>query len=276
MPKTKSVATISEMAFTPEQMDLITGTIARNATPDELKLFLYRCKNMGLDPLKPGMVHFIKYGNTPGTIVVGIEGFRAKAQTSKLLAGIKRGVLRDDKGNCLGAWAEVRRKDWSEPARAEVSLKEYSTGKAMWASKPETMIQKVAEAAALRMAFPDDLGGVYTDDEMQREIELNKYSIKPEQPAPGDGIQLEGFVMPAIAGPKLANKILETIPKATLEEWVIAAEKKYDGKDMAKVAPKTKNLYDTVVARIVQLENECMPAAPADEEQPGEFENFDK
>lgn len=261
---------VPDSSFTPEQMRLITGTVARGATPDELALFLYRCKNMGLDPLKPGQVHFIKYGNSPGSIVTGIDGFRAKANRSKLLSGIKRGVIRDDKGACLGGWAEVRRKDWSEPARAEVSLTEYSTGKAMWAKMPETMIQKVAEAAALRMAFPDDLGGIYTDDETQKLIEDGKGLVKPEQPASGDGVQPVGFVFPAIAGPKLAGKVLENVDKDLLIQWVNACETKYVGKT---IPPKTKNLYDTVIARICFLEEESKPMELGDED-PSEFEDF--
>ena len=65
--------------FTPEQMQLITSTVARGASPQELQLFLYRCKLMGLNPLKPGQIHFVKYGNSPGTIVVVIDGFRSIA-----------------------------------------------------------------------------------------------------------------------------------------------------------------------------------------------------
>jgi hypothetical protein len=61
--------------FTKEEIDLIKSTVAKGATDPELKLFLYRCKNMELDPLKPGQVHFIKYGSNPGTMVVGIDGF---------------------------------------------------------------------------------------------------------------------------------------------------------------------------------------------------------
>jgi phage recombination protein Bet len=164
--KQSSLAVMRE--FTPEQVDLIKATVAKGATDNELKLFLYRCHNMGLDPLKPGMVHFIKYGTAPGSIVVGIDGFRAKAQSTGKFAGIARGVVRDDKGKCIGAWCEVRRSDWQHPAREEVSLAEYSTGKAMWAKMPETMIKKVAEAATLRMAFPDDFGGIYAEEEMHQ------------------------------------------------------------------------------------------------------------
>lgn len=154
--------------FTPEQVELIKATVAKGATDNELKLFLYRCQNMGLDPLKPGQVHFIKYGSNPGSIVVGIDGFRVKAARTGKLVGIKRGAIRDEAGKLIGAWCEVYRKDWTHPAREEVSLAEYNTGKAMWAKMPETMIKKVAEAAALRMAFPDDLGGMYAEEEMQQ------------------------------------------------------------------------------------------------------------
>ncbi len=161
-------AQITEQEFTKEQLTLIKATVAKNATNDELSLFLYRCKNMGLDPLKPGQVHFIKYGSSPGTIVVGIDGFRSRADRTGNYAGISRGVTRDDKGKCIGAWCEVYRKDWSHPAKAEVSLAEYTTGKAMWAKMPETMIQKVAEVAALRMAFPNELGGFYAEEELGR------------------------------------------------------------------------------------------------------------
>jgi phage recombination protein Bet len=172
--------------FTAEQLQLINSTIAKGATPDELKLFLYRCQTLGLDPLKPGQIYFIKYGTSPGTIVVGIEGFRSRASRTGKLSGIKRGALRDDQGNLIGAYAEVFRSDWKEPAREEVPLSEYNTGKGNWQKMPETMIKKVAEAAALRMAFPDDLGGVYTKEEMDQ-AETESHLIRVQQPEPGDG-----------------------------------------------------------------------------------------
>lgn len=151
-----------------EQINLIKATVAKNATDSEMELFLYRCKNMDLDPLKPGQIHFVKYGQNPGSIVVGIDGFRSKAAKTGKHVGTKRGVVRDDKGKCLGAWCEVYRSDWQHPAREEVSLVEYNAGKAQWLKMPETMIKKVAEAAALRMAFPDELGGLYSPDEMDQ------------------------------------------------------------------------------------------------------------
>lgn len=155
--------------FSNDQLELIKSTVAKGATNDELKLFLYRCKNMGLDPLKPGQVHFVKYGNNPGSMIVGIDGIRAKASRTGKLAGIKRGVTKDENGKCIGGWCEVYRSDWQHPAREEVPMSEYNTGKAQWQSKPETMIKKVAEVAALRMAFPDDLGGMYAEEEVQRD-----------------------------------------------------------------------------------------------------------
>lgn len=155
-----------KQSFSEDQLKLIISTVAKGATSEELKLFLYRCKNMGLDPLKPGMVHFIKYNNSPGTIVVGIDGFRSRAAQTGKHTGTKRGIIRDESLRCIGAWAEVYRSDWQHPAREEVPFEEYSTGKGSWAKMPETMIKKVAEVAALRMAFPDELGGIYSADEM--------------------------------------------------------------------------------------------------------------
>ena len=54
---------------------------------------------------------------------------------------------------------------------------------------PETMIKKVAEAAALRMAFPEDLSGIYTHAEMQQadvvgEVERTVKEKQPKEEAP--------------------------------------------------------------------------------------------
>lgn len=261
-------------SFTPEQMNLITTVIAKNATPDELKLFLYRCKILNLDPLKPGKIHFVKYGGGPGTIVIGIEGFREFAQRTNLLAGVQRGVTKDAQGRITYGWCEVRRKDWDHPVREDVPFEEYNTGKTTWAEFPETMIKKVAEAAALRIAFSDQmegLGGIYIQEEFDKKKEDNKYRINADQPEPGDGVQPEGFVMPGLAGPRLAGKILDNVDKHLLDEWIGAAEKKYEGREMP---PKTKNLYETVCARVMELENASKPIELEDED-PTEFENFE-
>jgi len=171
--------------FTKEQLQLITSTVAKGASPQELQLFLYRCKLMGLNPLKPGQIHFVKYGNGPGTIVVGIEGFRSIAGRTGKLAGIERGATKDEKGVLIGAWAKVYRHDWTHPAHEQVPFKEYDTGRGPWQKMPETMIKKVAEAAALRMAFPDDLGGVYEAAEMSQAE--NRHAPSNMQPSDEDG-----------------------------------------------------------------------------------------
>lgn len=172
--------------FSNEEMQLITDTVAKGASPKELQLFLYRCKLMGLNPLKPGQIHFVKYGTSPGTIVVGIEGFRSIAGRTGKLSGVERGVNRDEKGNIIEGWAKVWRSDWKQPAFETVPMAEYNTGKAMWAKMPETMIKKVAECAALRMAFPDDLGGVYESAELDQ-ASKNLHAPTNNQPDDDDG-----------------------------------------------------------------------------------------
>jgi hypothetical protein len=58
-------------------------------------------------------------------------------------------------------------------------MKEYSTGKALWASKPKTMLIKVAESQALRRAF--SISGIYSPEEMGQwecEVQGIKFETK--------------------------------------------------------------------------------------------------
>jgi phage recombination protein Bet len=170
---------VTQSNLSREQIDLIKSTVAVGATDNELKLFLYTAAKRGLDPLLK-QIYFIKRnrwnketGQTEsvGTIQTGIDGFRLISDRTKKLSGIKRGVIREG-GKLVGAWAEVYRSDWKEPARVEVSFNEYKqvnkNGEliGLWATMSENQLQKCAEAAAHRMAFPEDLSGIYTDDEM--------------------------------------------------------------------------------------------------------------
>lgn len=52
---------------------------------------------------------------------------------------------------------------------ALVFFDEYNTGKNLWVSKPKTMISKVAEMHALRMAFPDELQNIYVEEEFEKD-----------------------------------------------------------------------------------------------------------
>lgn len=51
---------------------------------------------------------------------------------------------------------------------AEVYFDEYTTGKNLWQTKPHTMIAKVAEMHALRMACPEELAQAYAEEEIEK------------------------------------------------------------------------------------------------------------
>jgi phage recombination protein Bet len=184
--KSQNVTLAEKFGYTESQLDLVKRTVAKNATDDELELFFYRAKILQLNPLMPGQIYFIKYGNAPGTIIIGIDGFRARAHATGKLSGCERGIIRNDKGVCTGAWANIYRSDWTKPAHEEVSLAEYNTGKGNWLKMPETMVKKVAEAAALRLAFPTDLGGLYISEEMDQAEPRQVKEVKSDIAGPGN------------------------------------------------------------------------------------------
>ena len=171
---------------------------------DELVMFLNLCKFNQLNPwLKEA--YCIKYGSEPATMVVAKEAFQKRAEEHPSYDGCEAGIivyngageiiyrkgafkLPDEK--VIGGYAEVWRKDKSHSYRIEVSFDEYAGRKKdgtlnnQWASKPATMIRKVALVQALREAFPKSLGGMYTAEEQgQVEPETTANIIDMEQPA---------------------------------------------------------------------------------------------
>jgi len=158
----------------PEKIDLIKRTICRDATDDELELFLYRCRTTGLDPFLQ-QIHAVKRWDGQQkkhvmSIQTGIAGFRLIAErTGNYAPGRQASFEHDAEGRLLAATAYVLKctKDgtWhevAETARYEefVQLTKESKPNKFWREKPHLMLAKCAEAAALRRAFPADLSGI--------------------------------------------------------------------------------------------------------------------
>lgn len=156
--------------YTSEQIQLIKDTIAVGATDDELKLFLYTANKHKLDPLIR-QIHFVKRGGKM-TIQTGIDGYRAIANRTGDLAGIDDAIYDSEAGKApKKATVTVYRliKGNRIPFTATARWSEYAPPGDqgfMWLKMPYLMLAKCAEALALRKAFPDDLAGIYTDEEM--------------------------------------------------------------------------------------------------------------
>ena len=169
--------------ITPDQVELIKSQIAVNATDDELKLFLHVANKSGLDPLAR-QIYFIKRGGKM-TIMTAIDGFRAIADRTGQYIGSSDPVF-EDKGDIpIKATVTVNKVvagvvgDFTATAR----WSEYYPGEAqgfMWNKMPHTMLGKCAEALALRKAFPAQLSGLYTGDEMDQA----NNDDKPNEPPP--------------------------------------------------------------------------------------------
>jgi phage recombination protein Bet len=156
--------------FSREKIELIKRTIAVGATDDELELFLYTAKKTGLDPLAR-QIYAIKRGGKM-TIQTGIDGYRLIADRTGQLAGISDYTF-DSEDDKFPKRASVTVKKLIEGNIAEFTATarwtEYSQMQSqMWQKMPYLMLGKCAEALALRKAFPADLSGVYTAEEMSQ------------------------------------------------------------------------------------------------------------
>lgn len=149
--------------------------------------FLHACERTGLDPLARQIYCIGRFGSDglEWSIQTAIDGFRVIAERSRQYAGQDPAEWLTESGEWVPAFVKklhgdhplaarvsVYRHDWDRPMVGIATWDEYAQTKrngdltAMWAQRGPGQLAKCAEALAMRKAFPQDLSGIYTDDEM--------------------------------------------------------------------------------------------------------------
>lgn len=166
-----------------DKIEVLKRNMCKGGSDDDLAIFLHACNRTGLDPYLRQIYSvprdsWDKNGVkiTQMTIQTGIDGYRLIAERSgKYMPGKEYTFSYDSNGNLATATAYVKKlgpdNQWHDIAHT-VHMNEYAAKKkdggyqAMWATKPHVMLGKCAESAVLRKAFPADLSGLYTSEEM--------------------------------------------------------------------------------------------------------------
>ena len=177
MSNSSALAVNSDQNFWDEQQLAALKQIGlANAPKPELAVFLHYCQRTGLDPFAR-QIYMIERGGR-FTIQSSIDGLRIVAQRSNEYAGQAGPFWCGADGVWTDVWLQqtpptaakvgVMRKGFTEVLWAVAKFESYNANSPIWKKMPDLMIAKCAEALALRKAFPNDLSGIYTAEEMEQ------------------------------------------------------------------------------------------------------------
>lgn len=158
------------ISFPQDKIQLLKDTVCKGSSDSELEMFLHICKHTGLDPFMKQIYSIPRGGQR--TTQTSIDGFRLIAErTGRYSPGKESSFTYDEKGSVISATSWVRKMTpdgtWHDVG-ATVYMAEFRGSTPFWTKMPHVMLAKVAEAVALRKAFPADLSGIYTVEEMDQ------------------------------------------------------------------------------------------------------------
>ena len=177
-----------------ELKDIFMRTVFNGLTEEEAIVAYRLARRRNLD-VEARQIFFVPYVDKQGrrTVVsqTSIDGLRLIAlKTGKYGGSVNpRLTIKDKNGvklvipheeydpgetdQIISGTIAVINTDFPQPQSATALFKSYCktyngnpTG--LWATMPDVMILKCAESLALRRAFPQDLTGIYTSDEMEQ------------------------------------------------------------------------------------------------------------
>lgn len=252
---------------------LRSSGIDDDVTKPELQAFLHECQRRKLDPFARQIYLIGRWDREKGRKVyrsqTSIDGFRVIARRAADEA--RETVEYEDTLWCGpdGQWTDI----WLSPeppaackvvvlrdgkrfpatarytSYAVLSAKGEPVG--LWRKMADSQLAKCTEALALRKAFPEDLGGLYTDDEMQQ----------ADAPAPGTE---EPWATPGLsptqseADPAWLENLRLRALKATEESYRALWSELVDGWRAGKcTAADRKDAELLIQARVDDLRREC-------------------
>ena len=206
--QTALTITEDQASFNDTQLAALAQIGVDTNRPADVAVFFHQAKRTGLDPFNREIYMITRKGKP--TIQTGIDGFYKIANRAARANGGTWGIPETLWCGEDGQWRDV----WlskKAPAAAKVTVErdgskftvvavtdEYKAQGPLWDKMPARMVAKCAEALAIRKAFPGDLSGLYTSEEM---MQADSPANAPQQPqAQGGRFGLGGnFRAPAPA-----------------------------------------------------------------------------
>jgi phage recombination protein Bet len=269
--------------------------IGEDVSEGELTAFLHECQTRKLDPFTKQIYLIGRWDKQARRKVyrsqTGIDGFRLIARRAADKAG--ESIEYEDTVWCDldGKWTDVWLSDKAPAAckvvvlrngkrfpvtaryAAYVQVNSDQAPTGLWAKMPDSQLAKCCEALALRKAFPEELGGIYTEEEM----------AQADNPAP---VRAEAEVIreePAVR--VVRNETAQAAAKKD-DGWLDAAIVKASGdlaaddcralwkESAAKVhagqitKADAKRVQDLLKARLEDLADQARKAAALDDGDP--------